>query len=164
MSRRRRRSGAITGLPTVAHSEAPPELWAKVAERKGFEPLEAFRLQRFSRPPPETTRPPLRRFIVRRPPNQPCCFGSSLRCGRFPPHCCGRRSPAPCAARCRATHARSPSGEDAVIAAITRSFSCVRGADASARRSLSKCLYARKKSAERSVCLFGAGSPESPCR
>jgi hypothetical protein len=24
----------------------------RVAERKGFEPLEAFRLQRFSRPPP----------------------------------------------------------------------------------------------------------------
>jgi integrase len=31
-----------------------------MAERKGFEPLEAFRLQRFSRPPPSTTRPPLR--------------------------------------------------------------------------------------------------------
>ena len=32
--------------------DAKPEPSLGLAERKGFEPLEAFRLQRFSRPPP----------------------------------------------------------------------------------------------------------------
>ena len=49
---------ARRGLPTVAASEA--SAWRRLAERVGFEPTVAFRLQRFSRPPPSTTRPPLR--------------------------------------------------------------------------------------------------------
>jgi hypothetical protein len=33
-----------------------------VAERKGFEPLEPVKVQRFSRPPLSTAQPPLRKF------------------------------------------------------------------------------------------------------
>ena len=48
-------SGEIREVPPFERGEPRIELEPfsqGVAERKGFEPLEAFRLQRFSRPPP----------------------------------------------------------------------------------------------------------------
>jgi hypothetical protein len=41
--------------PKLAHKSGERRL----AEREGFEPPVPFRVQRFSRPPPSTTRPPL---------------------------------------------------------------------------------------------------------
>src|SRR5262249_40119973 len=51
------RERTLVGLPPVARPHAGER---RVAEEEGFEPPVPFRVQWFSRPPPSTTRPPLR--------------------------------------------------------------------------------------------------------
>ena len=49
---RLRRSFYLAGPLGPAQTKLARQRERSLAERKGFEPLEAFRLQRFSRPPP----------------------------------------------------------------------------------------------------------------
>ena len=59
-------SGRVAGVAIVAVNSNDAELYpadgpAAMAEEKGFEPLEPLPVLRFSRPPPSTARPSLRR-------------------------------------------------------------------------------------------------------
>ena len=56
---RSHRANARCGV-TGAGSLRPPSHFVRVAEGEGFEPPVPFRVQRYSRPPPSTTRPSLR--------------------------------------------------------------------------------------------------------